>query len=549
MVNNSLTYKVLMGLVCMLFFSENLLHAQSDLPTLEDEKIIIKRDYEARIEDAQRVKLNPMIPMRTIEKPTLNYNVPSRLVKLKYPPHPVRPLSLPKEKPETFNNSYIKLGFGTQFSPLAEIVYNEKSFKNLQFGAYYKHLSAYGKRENQSFRQNRVGVYAQYFIPKAEIGFNLNFDQDVNFFYGYNTSDTSFAASEVRQRLREIGGDVYIKSGALNDKNVDFNQVVSFSNANDFYGSKEWFTNYNGSITKTFNNLHFLNVLADVDVSNYQPVLAENLFRQIYQLGGDYTFNNDDWKLTAGLTTAFGDVIEDQSFNIYPKLYTEKTLYKNHLIFYSGWSRRLQKNAYLDFIQQNPFINTDQPINNTRIEDRMAGFKGSAGKFNYNARFSNKVVKGMPLFVNDSTDMKRFDVVYDKNLTIINLNLEAGYSWNEKLNSLLTFDLLLYEPDENEKAWHLPLINTNLSTTYMLKNKILLRGDIFGLAGAYGRNQQGEAELIKGIVDINLGAEYQFSKYLSFFASLNNLANFKYERWYNYPSFGFNGVIGAKFSY
>jgi hypothetical protein len=527
----------------------NQANAQTVSPDLDSEKIIITRDYEARIEDAQRLKMNPSIPDTEVETPVLSYEVPSRLLKLKYPPHPVRPLAMPKAKKETFMNSYVKLGFGTQFSPLAELVYNDNSVENLQFGAYYKHLSAYGRRENQKFRHNEMGAYAQYFLKKAETGFNFRFDQDVNHFYGYNSEDTTFNAADVKQRVREIGGDIYIKSGALNDKEVDFDQVASFSTMQDIFGVKEWFIRYNSNITKVFKNNHFLNVMGEVDISNYIPTNRDDLEREIFQIGGDYTFNNDDWKLTAGLVTAFGDVIKDQYFNLYPKLYTEKRLYKNHLIFYSGWSRRLQKNSYLNFVNENPFINANIDVQNSRIEDRMAGFKGSAESFTYNARFSNKVVKGMALFVNDSTDMKRFNVVYDKNLTIINLNIETGYMWNEKLNTFLTVDFMLYEPDEQLKAWHLPLLNTNLTTTYNLKNKILLRGEIYGLAGAYGRNQLGEAELIKGIVDINLGAEYQFSKYLSFFANLNNLANTKYQRFYNYPTFGFNGMVGAKFSY
>jgi hypothetical protein len=40
-----------------------------------------------------------------------------------------------------------------------------------------------------------------------------------------------------------------------------------------------------------------------------------------------------------------------------------------------------------------------------------------------------------------------------------------------------------------------------------------------------------------------------FKKHLSFFTNLNNIAHQKYQRFYRYPSFGFNGVIGAKFSF
>ncbi|MEZ4930111.1 MAG: TonB-dependent receptor [Chitinophagales bacterium] len=94
-----------------------------------------------------------------------------------------------------------------------------------------------------------------------------------------------------------------------------------------------------------------------------------------------------------------------------------------------------------------------------------------------------------------------------------------------------------------------PMINTNFSTSYLLKKKVLLRAEVFGVAGAFAKAQNGDAVKIKGMADINIGADYQFTKYLSFFAQLNNLANFKYQKWYNYPTFGFNAMVGVQFRY
>lgn len=518
---------------------------------LETEDITISKDYEARIADARKINVNPGIQDVKLPPPNLNYVVPSRLLDLKYPAHTIKPYSMPKVKPENYNHSYIRLGFGTQFSPLAELVYINQDKENLQFGAFYKHLSAYGRRENQKFRDNDLGLFAKYTMKKTELGAKFNFMQDVDYFYGYNTEDTTFASKDVNHRVREIGGEIYIKNAALNAKNLDHKQVITTSFANDNFKVNEWFLNYRADFTKVNKNKHFFNVNADIDISNFTPSAPGrgDLEREIFQFGSDYTFNNDDWKLTAGLILAFGDLNDEQQFNVYPTLYTEKRLYKNHLIFYSGWSRRLQKNSYLNFAQENPFINSDIMLENSRIEDRMAGFKGSAGQFTYNARFSNKVIKDMALFVNDSTDMKRFDVVYDRNTTVVNINLEAGYDWNKKLKSLLSFDLMLYEPDGQEKAWHMPMFNTRFSTSYLLKEKLLMRADLFGVAGAFARDVNGDAQKIKGMADISIGADYQFTKYLSFFAQMNNLANFKFQKWYNYPTFGFNAMIGVQFRY
>ncbi|MCB9226445.1 MAG: TonB-dependent receptor [Chitinophagales bacterium] len=544
--------KKLLIILAVSFLSGSITFAQEEDENLGSEDIIVVKDYEARIADAKKVNVNPSIPEIEVEKVSLDYNLPSRLMSLNYPAHQLRPYSMPKLKDIKYKHSYVKLGFGTQFSPLAELMYINKDVKNLTFGGYYRHFSAYGqKRENQKFRDNKLNVFTNYVIKNFEIGAEFDFRQDVDYFYGYNQEDTSFTAKEVMHRVRDIGGKIYLKNSKLNKKNVDHKQTISTLFTNDNFNVNEWFVNYDLDVTKVLKNKHFFNVNGNVDISNYIPSAPGrgDLEREIFQFGGGYTFNNDDWKLNAGIIFAVGDINDQQQFNVYPKIYSEKRLYKNHLLFYTGWSRRLIKNTYAEFVKENPYINYDIMLENSRVEDRMAGFKGAYKGFTYNARFSNKVVKQLPLYVNDSTDMKRFDIVYDKNTTVINVNLEMGYEWDEKLKSLLTFDLNLYEPDGEAKAWHMPMINTNFSTSYLLKKKVLLRAEIFGVAGAFAKAQNGDAVKIKGMADINIGADYQFTKYLSFFAQLNNLANFKYQKWYNYPTFGFNAMVGVQFRY
>ncbi|MFN6038885.1 MAG: hypothetical protein ACK452_10500, partial [Bacteroidota bacterium] len=52
---------------------------------------------------------------------------------------------------------------------------------------------------------------------------------------------------------------------------------------------------------------------------------------------------------------------------------------------------------------------------------------------------------------------------------------------------------------------------------------------------------------LTGIADINIGAEYRYSKFLSAFINLNNLGNFRYYRWENYPTQRFNFMVGFSF--
>ncbi|MCB0510343.1 MAG: hypothetical protein KDC82_06235, partial [Bacteroidetes bacterium] len=226
--------------ICLLFFAfaSQLSYAQEE-GNLGSEDIIVVKDYEARIVDAEKIKINPNIPEIETEKLVLEYNVPSKLLELNYPPHTLKPYSMPKVKSETFNDSYIRLGFGTQFSPLAEVVYMNDDVKNTVFGAYYKHLSAYGKTDNQKFRDNDLGTFVKYYLKKTELGANFNFMQNQDYFYGYNHADTSFTSKEINHRLREIGGSLYLKNAGLNEKNFDHFQELSTSFTNDNFDVNE----------------------------------------------------------------------------------------------------------------------------------------------------------------------------------------------------------------------------------------------------------------------------------------------------------------------
>ncbi|MFN6084250.1 MAG: hypothetical protein ACK476_04905 [Fluviicola sp.] len=51
------------------------------------------------------------------------------------------------------------------------------------------------------------------------------------------------------------------------------------------------------------------------------------------------------------------------------------------------------------------------------------------------------------------------------------------------------------------------------------------------------------------VVDMNLGVEYRYNKRISGFIKLNNIAAQRYQKWYNYPVQGFQGMVGATFRF
>ncbi|HQV00861.1 MAG TPA: hypothetical protein PLO59_06845, partial [Bacteroidia bacterium] len=57
------------------------------------------------------------------------------------------------------------------------------------------------------------------------------------------------------------------------------------------------------------------------------------------------------------------------------------------------------------------------------------------------------------------------------------------------------------------------------------------------------------AEKIKPWADVNLSASYRYSKVLSFYVNLNNVAFVRYQQWYNYPAYRFNAMAGITYAF
>ena len=218
-------------------------------------------------------------------------------------------------------------------------------------------------------------------------------------------------------------------------------------------------------------------------------------------------------------------------------------------MLYAGWEIRYQKNSFKSLSERNNFINSNIVLKNTRVSDVFGGLKGTISAFSYNLRFAYKNISNMPFYYTDNFDTKRFYVSYDSKVSDFNGLVELGYNHKDKLRLLATVDINSYSTHDNPEAWYEPLLKADLKASYIFEKKIVVGLDLYGFSSYDGFIAPGKIRTTKGTADININAEYIFNKKLSFFILLNNIAHQKYERWAYYQVYGFNGVIGAKFSF
>jgi hypothetical protein len=509
-----------------------------------NEDVIVVKEYEATIQDAQKINIPPNIPEVEETKPSLDYTIPQHDYKdIAFEANPLKPLAMSKEKLESFNSSYIKVGFGSQLMPLAELAYNDDKTKNLKFGFYYDHLSAKGYTiHNQQFSDDLAGAYLKYFPKKFEIGVDLSFHNYRTHFYG---TDSFYTEKQARQALRTYNALVYFKNARPNKLGIDVKQTLDFNYFQERYGGAyEWYFDGQTNLQKSFLKYHAVTLDVNFDVSQFNNTLFFQDRSLVTPLLG-YGFNNDDWKahLKVGITFDNGKPI------FVCDAHVEKRLYEHAVIAYLSYVRTDQKNSLESFSYTNNFVQDNINLLNSVNGDLGLGIKGTAQNFSYNAAFHFNHVHNMPFFINDSIDLKRFLVVYDYSTLVFNFHYEAGYNIKEWLRLSIFGDYNDYVTKGISQPFNEPNFRTTLRGDYIWKNKIKGWLEVYGISGATALLPDRYIVNLKGTADVNLGAEYLFNKHLSFFAMLNNIANIKYMRWYNYQGFGINGMIGGKFSF
>src|SRR5690606_36747144 len=146
-----------------------------------------------------------------------------------------------------------------------------------------------------------------------------------------------------------------------------------------------------------------------------------------------------------------------------------------------------------------------------------------------------------------------YSIMYD-NTNILNVNGQISYQTGSRLNITVRGNYYLYNTDSLVRAYHRPEFDMTFSAVYNIKSKIILRADLFLFGKQWAPRPvikdsviTLQPEMIKGWADMNLEAEYRYSKMLSFFARFNNIANQRYFRWERYPNQRFNFMLGLTF--
>jgi outer membrane cobalamin receptor len=138
-------------------------------------------------------------------------------------------------------------------------------------------------------------------------------------------------------------------------------------------------------------------------------------------------------------------------------------------------------------------------------------------------------------------------VLYSKT-SQLKTGARLNYSYHNKLNIQLKGAYNYWKTYDTEEAWQLPKYEADFDFN------ALITEDVSISANAFFRSERkaliaDKILSMKPVVDLNVGAAYSYSTWLSFFVKANNLLNSKYQLHYGYDVQGFNAMLGAVLSF
>lgn len=529
---------------------------------MKDIELKATSEFEPTIKDAIKLGDLPEIKDTVKKIAKINYNIVSKPLVSKYEVIPIDAAKMQNEPLSKLYHSLLKVGMGTYTTPYGEFWINSLRTRDVAYGAHLKHISSSSHLKDvgySGYSDTEGELFGKKFYKKHTLTGELNYKRNVTHFYGYDSTENHLSKDYTKQRYQLFEPVIKLQSHYTDSTKINHFIKVGYYNLTDLYNVAENNIKLN-TVFNTYINKERLFVAFDADYYNHK--LPHDTFNDvIVKLNPYFETHGKKWMVDIGLAATM-DAFSNQNtkFYFYPQLNAQFDVYESIIIPYAGINGGLQKNSLRSLSNENPFIKSTLNYKNSNTKFNVfGGLKGNlSSKTSYDVKGSYSVVDSMHFFVVDYTENGTLDnqykVIYD-NTDLFYVTGQVKYQFKEKLHFIAKGNYNMYKTKNLTRAYHKPSYDLTFSALYNLKSKIIIKADVFVIGNQFALtkvsdnnfNYTTDPKLMKGIVDVNLGAEYRYSKMLSFFVNVNNIANTRYYRWEKYPSQRFNLMAGLTF--
>ena len=546
-------------LVALLFLTCASANAQ-EKGDLGDEQINVVKQYQPTLSDAYKISKRPSRDTAEYKFPVLNYEIEPVVFGTNFNITPIKAVRIKDKSIKKLYKGFVKAGYGNYNTPSLDLLYNTTRSKKQRAGIAIHHLSstplrsagkAIKDRGYPGFSDSKISLNGEKYFDETKLGANVSYERNAVYFYGYDTDNALFTKKGTKRTIQtpEIG----LNFGSNhNDKDrLKYNAGIGYYNSFDKDDTGESAFLITTDAEKRFDEHHIKAGFNINFVNLNQPTLstANNTFSAAF---GHYMYEKGLIRAVGGLNINYIDE-DDSNLRIYPHLDVNFEMIDDALVVYGILSGESRQNLWRNLVRENPWIATDQVIQSSNHKFILEGGIRSKIEKNIslNAGLAYERIKDEYFFVNDSTGINpvTFSVMYD-DVDLIRFNAELAYSVNDKFDAAVGLRANSYSMDKLDKPFHKNLMQFTLAGTYNIADKLYVKPLIKYNAKTYALDQNsGESFEIDPWFDANLSVDYRYSRILSFWVQLNNLGFAQYERYFNYPSYRFNGMAGLTYSF
>lgn len=534
----------------LLLLAGSTVSAQKD--TTKNGGVNIISNFRPVLREAAKINFNATPPAADTTKARLGYDIPNQNLLFAYQPGTLKPLALDIDSNGKFSNSsYIKAGFGSLRTPYVQagISFGDGSTAGLNI--YAKHTGSDGKLDFQKYAQTNVRL-AGYF----KSGNNLQWDASAGmnqlrtYKYGYEPKTLVFPTDSIKRNYQTISARLAMHNINKTEFGLTYAPEVRIDVFGDNLKNSESNTVLNLPLQKSIGKVFAVNLGLTFDLTRLSPEGKSAINNTIYFVSPSVLFKTPKINAQAGIRPSW----DNKTFKMFPNILADISTEDRRFTFHAGWTGYIRKTTFQYLVSQNPWIWLPDNFKNTWIEERFAGFKGSVGNhFSYAAKVGFNRLNNQPLFINDTSaagDGKSFRVVNESRINVLNFGGELGFNIHERFSLItgLTFNQFTGLQDQ-AKAWGLTPLELKAAMRLQVIKDLWLKTDLFAFSGAQYLKKDKTAGKLAGAVDLNAGLEFRITKNLNLWTQFNNIFNKEYQRWNQYPVYGFNFVGGIVFSF
>lgn len=527
-----------------------MLFAQKD--TTKGKSVEITSAFKPVLKESAKINFNATPPSADTSKPILKYDIPNQNLALGFQPGSLKPLALAIDSGGKWDNSsYIKAGFGSLRTPYVQAGFSFGDGNTAGVNIYAKHVSSNGKREYQDFTNTQARLTGFY---KSAVGLEWNagigFKADKTYKYGFEPQSLNFVKDSLEQKFNTISARVGMHNIRKTDFGLTYSPEVKIDIFSDQLKNSESNTVVNLPLEKTIGKEWAVNLGLNFDLTRLSPKNKDAFNNTTYYIAPSVLYKTARLNIQGGIRPSW----DNGEFKMFPNVLAEVGTEDQRFFFFGGWTGYIRKTTYQYLASQNPWLWIPTTFKNTWVEERFAGFKGSlSDHFSYMAKIGFNKLTNQALFVNDTTPGlggKSFIVEYEPRINVVHIGGQLAYTVQEKFSLITGWNFNQYTGLKTaKKAWGLIPLELTAAMRLQIIKDLWLKADVFAWTGPQVREKDFDNKKLDGAFDLNAGLEFKITKNLNLWTQFNNITNQQYQRWNQYPVYGFNFVGGIVFSF